>query len=129
MLSQSGARQLLWREVVVDFGHELITAVHTPIAWSDQRPSDAEFRKSFAATRLSASRILRFIEDRRCCVQRVVLKNSEGYFSGGAPLLTFMCSADSLAVMHGWEKLCLHSSPSPAVLSLGNLHAEYTLGT
>lgn len=82
MLSQAGARHLLWREVVVDFGHELITAVHTPIAWSDQRPSDEEFRKSFAATKLNASRILRFIETRRCCVQRIVLKNSEGYFSG-----------------------------------------------
>ena len=75
---------MLWREVVVDFGHELITAVHTPIAWSDQRPSDDEFRTSFSNTRLSAARMLRFIEDRHSCIQRVVLKNSEGYYSGDA---------------------------------------------
>ncbi|KAK9795555.1 hypothetical protein WJX73_007392 [Symbiochloris irregularis] len=81
VLCQTGSRQVLWREVVVDFGHELITAVHTPIAWSDQRPSDDEFRSSFSKTRLSAARMLRFIEDRHSCIQRVVLKNSEGYYA------------------------------------------------
>lgn len=71
----------LWREVVVDFGHELITAVHTPVRWSDRRPSDDEFREAFSATRLSAARILSFVTSRARHVHRVVLANSEGYWS------------------------------------------------
>lgn len=56
--------------------------MHTPIAWSDRRPSDEEFRSSFAQTRLSAARMLRFVEERAGCVRRLVLMNSEGYWSG-----------------------------------------------
>ena len=81
VLDAPEARPFLWREVVVDFGHELITAVHTPIAWSDARPSDAEFRDAFAATRLSAARVLDFVATRATSVRRVVLTNSEGYWS------------------------------------------------
>ena len=44
MLTNPEASMELWKEVIIDFGHELITAVHTPIAWSDRRPSDEEFR-------------------------------------------------------------------------------------
>ena len=44
ILKNPGHGSELWREVIIDFGHELITAVHTPIAWSDRRPSDEEFR-------------------------------------------------------------------------------------
>ena len=44
ILKNPGLGSELWREVIIDFGHELITAVHTPIAWSDRRPSDEEFR-------------------------------------------------------------------------------------
>jgi hypothetical protein len=54
---------------------------------SDNRPTDDEFRESFAATRLNASRILRFVEERQHCVQRLVLINSEGYYSGAGPAL------------------------------------------
>ncbi len=43
-MKNPGLGSELWREVIIDFGHELITAVHTPIAWSDRRPSDEEFR-------------------------------------------------------------------------------------
>ncbi len=60
--------------------------MHTPIAWSDRRPSDEEFRSSFAATRLSAARMLAFVEERAACCRRLVLMNSEGYWSG-APAL------------------------------------------
>lgn len=66
----------------VDFGHELITAVHTPIVWSDRRPTDKEFRDSFSATKLSAQKILDFMHQRQSVIQKVVLTNSEGYWSG-----------------------------------------------
>ncbi|KAK9820853.1 hypothetical protein WJX81_004021 [Elliptochloris bilobata] len=88
VLDNPAARDVLWRELVVDFGHELITAVHMPIAWSDRRPSDDEFRESFAATRLNAARILRFVEERQKCVQRLVLMNSEGYYSDGGDFVS-----------------------------------------
>ena len=84
MLAQPAAQQQLWEEVVIDFGHELITAVHTPMQWSDKRPSDMEFRNAFAATRLSAVRIIDYIEGRRQYLKRLVFRNSEGYFSGGS---------------------------------------------
>ena len=67
---------------VADFGHELITAVHTPIVWSDRRPTDKEFRESFSATKLSAQKILDFMHERQSVIQKVVLTNSEGYWSG-----------------------------------------------
>ena len=82
VLAQPAAQQQLWEEVVVDFGHELITAVHTPMQWSDKRPSDNEFRLAFAATRLSAARILDYIQARQHFLKRLVFRNSEGYFSG-----------------------------------------------
>ena len=71
----------------MDFGHELITAVHTPIAWSDRRPSDEEFRQSFATTKLSATKILDFFQQRMHITTRLVLLNSEGYWSGRASLV------------------------------------------
>ena len=80
------ARNAIWHEAVVDFGHELITAVHTPIAWSDKRPSDEEFKKSFSQTKLDADRILRFLRERRNSLRKVVLMSSEGYWSGGLSL-------------------------------------------
>ena len=39
-------------------------------------------RQSFASTRLSATRMLHFVEERQQCVRRLVLMNSEGYWSG-----------------------------------------------
>lgn len=66
---------------MVDFGHELITAVHTPIAWSDTRPSDKDFKLSFSKTKLDAAKILRFMLQRRASMRKVVLMSSEGYYS------------------------------------------------
>ena len=72
---------LLWEEMVVDFGHELITAVHTPIAWSDQRPGEEEFKESFSKVKLDAGKMLNFLGKRRSSLKRIVLMNSEGYYS------------------------------------------------
>ena len=82
VLQAPGAQAALWREVVVDFGHELITSVHTPMKWSDCRPSDDEFRAAFATTKLSAAKVVAFVESRARCVRRIMLTNSEGYWSG-----------------------------------------------
>ena len=43
LMDSPSARQALWCELVIDFGHELITAVHSPAKWADTLPSDAEF--------------------------------------------------------------------------------------
>lgn len=92
VLTNPATSNILWREVIIDFGHELITAVHTPIAWSDRRPSDEEFRESFSHTRLSAARMVHFVEERQSSIRRLVLMNSEGYWSG-AP----SCCRESLS--------------------------------
>lgn len=80
-MEQQEVCNMLWGEIVVDFGHELITAVHTPIAWSDQRPGEEEFKESFSKAKLDAGRILSFLVNRRSSLKRVVLMNSEGYYS------------------------------------------------
>ena len=80
-MEQQEVCNMLWEEIVVDFGHELITAVHTPIAWSDQRPGEDEFKESFSKAKLDAGRILSFLGNRRSSLKRVVLMNSEGYYS------------------------------------------------
>ena len=69
-------------QLSINFGHELVTSVHTPIAWSDKRPTDEEFRTSFGATRLSSQRLLQFVRRRAHCIRRLVLQNSEGYWCG-----------------------------------------------
>ena len=56
--------------------------MHTPIVWSDRRPTDKEFRESFGATKLSAQKILDFMHQRQSVIRKVVLTNSEGYWSG-----------------------------------------------
>lgn len=71
----------LWEELVVDVGHELVTAVHVPVAWSDVRPSDEEFRAAFAAVRLRSHRLVDFVRARRRVLRRLVLVNSEGYWA------------------------------------------------
>lgn len=84
-MEQQEVCNMLWEEIVVDFGHELITAVHTPIAWSDQRPGEEEFKESFSKAKLDAGRILSFLSKRRPSLKRVVLMNSEGYYSEVSP--------------------------------------------
>ena len=72
-------------QVVIDFGQELVTSVHRPVKWSNERPAEDEFRAVFASTRISAQRILQFVGQRQHVVQRLVLLNSEGYWSGAGP--------------------------------------------
>ena len=83
-VGKSRAHQLsiLNTQLSINFGHELVTSVHTPIAWSDKRPTDEEFRTSFGATRLSSQRLLQFVRRRAHCIRRLVLQNSEGYWCG-----------------------------------------------
>ena len=80
----------------MDFGHELITAVHTPMKWSDKRPSDDEFRLAFQHTRLDSRRIIAFIEARHQVVRSLVFRNSEGYFSGAPAPCGPGCTLHSL---------------------------------
>lgn len=81
VLESPAALQALWGELCVDFGHEVVTAVHVPVAWSDTRPSDAEFAAAFGAVRLQSQRIVDFARARRSVLRRLTLTNSEGYFS------------------------------------------------
>eukprot|EP00884_Botryococcus_braunii_P015973 jgi/Botrbrau1/3059/Bobra.0070s0052.2 len=80
LLDQTDWTSDLWEELIIDYGHEIITAVHTPIEWSDRRPSDEDFRQCFSQTRLSAKRILGFVEKRKHAIRRLVLHNSEGCY-------------------------------------------------
>ena len=50
-------QSLLWKNLVVDFGHELVTAIHTPLVWSNQRPTADEFQVAFSNTNLSAAKV------------------------------------------------------------------------
>ncbi|KAL4445740.1 hypothetical protein ABPG77_008939 [Micractinium sp. CCAP 211/92] len=81
VLESPAALQALWGELCIDFGHELITGVHVPVAWSDVRPSDDEFAAAFAAVRLQSHRLVEFVRARRGVLRRLTLTNSEGYFS------------------------------------------------
>ncbi len=50
-------QQLVWRRVCVDLGHELVTSIHTPLRWSNQRPTTAEYHAALQKTSLSASKV------------------------------------------------------------------------
>ena len=79
-------------QVSINFGHELVTSVHTPVEWSDKRPSDEEFRSSFSMTQLSAARLLAFVRARAPHLRCLRLQNSEGYWSGARRLA--VCEGD-----------------------------------
>ena len=68
----------------------LLAGVHVPVAWSDVRPTDEEFREAFASVRLRCHRVVDFVRARRAVLRRLVLTNSEGYWAGG-------CSAAAAA--------------------------------
>jgi hypothetical protein len=48
---------LLWKELVVDFGHELVTAIHMPLMWSNERPNAEEYTAAFHRVSLSSSKV------------------------------------------------------------------------
>ncbi|GAB4823973.1 hypothetical protein N2152v2_011019 [Parachlorella kessleri] len=81
LLQKDSSQEVLWESLVIDFGHELVTSVHTPVAWTNSRPSDEEFRAAFAATRLDAARMAEFVRLRRRCIRSLCLMHSEGYWA------------------------------------------------
>ena len=83
-------------QVVVNFGHELMTSVHMPIKWSDRRPSESEFRASFATTRLSARRLLSFVGRRAGCIRSLALQGSDGFWCGEPPRAALYPPCDRL---------------------------------
>jgi len=104
-------------QVVVDFGQELVTSVHRPIKWSDARPNDAEFKLAFAQTRISAQRIFDFVKKRHCAVRRLVLLNSEGYWSGEWRRANVDLQVTALlhVWLHTWRCFASHSAMQPLV--------------
>lgn len=48
---------MLWKEVVIDFGHELVTAIHMPLAWSNERPNAEEYTSAFHRVSISSSKV------------------------------------------------------------------------
>jgi hypothetical protein len=47
----------LWKEVAIDFGHELVTAIHMPLVWSNERPNAEEYTEAFAKASLSSAKV------------------------------------------------------------------------
>lgn len=50
-------QSMVWQQLVVDFGHELVTAIHTPLIWSNQRPTPEDFSNALNQTNLSVSKV------------------------------------------------------------------------
>ncbi len=48
---------MLWERLNIDFGHELVTAIHTPLKWSNSRPSAEDFTVALTATTLSTTKV------------------------------------------------------------------------
>ena len=55
-------QSLLWRQLVIDFGHELVTAIHMPLMWSNERPNAEEYTAAFHRVSLSSSKVLTALE-------------------------------------------------------------------
>jgi hypothetical protein len=51
------AQHMLWDKLVVDFGHELVTAIHTPLKWSNTRPTSEEFTAALSQTMLNTNKV------------------------------------------------------------------------
>ena len=64
-------------------------------------------RQSFAQTRLSATRMLHFVEERQQCVRRLVLMNSEGYWSGEGWKQAYKPAA-AQSPAHPWRQHAAH---------------------
>ncbi|KAG2492342.1 hypothetical protein HYH03_009291 [Edaphochlamys debaryana] len=79
LLDTPMAQALVWRRVTVDLGHELVTSIHTPLRWSNQRPTTAEYHAAFEATSLSASKVVGFLGRVAPHARALTLSNSEGF--------------------------------------------------
>eukprot|EP00195_Chlamydomonas_chlamydogama_P015429 CAMPEP_0202896172 /NCGR_PEP_ID=MMETSP1392-20130828/5216_1 /ASSEMBLY_ACC=CAM_ASM_000868 /TAXON_ID=225041 /ORGANISM="Chlamydomonas chlamydogama, Strain SAG 11-48b" /LENGTH=374 /DNA_ID=CAMNT_0049581421 /DNA_START=388 /DNA_END=1512 /DNA_ORIENTATION=- len=82
------AQHMLWKRLVIDFGHELVTAIHTPLVWSNQRPSTEEFQMAYANTSLSATKIIEFIKARKEIITSLNLCNSDGFWADDGEYLS-----------------------------------------
>lgn len=80
LLEEPTSQDLLWKELTINFGLELMTSLHMPIEWSDQRPSVDQFRASFSTTKLSAATLLAFVRRRAGSIRRLNLQNGDGYW-------------------------------------------------
>lgn len=66
--AHASAQTLLWQQLVVDFGHELVTAIHVPLVWSNERPNPEEYAAAFHRVTLSASKVSLAVTSRGLCL-------------------------------------------------------------
>ena len=50
------------------FGHEIVTSIHTPLLWSNQRPRPDEYEASFQRTSISTGKVVQFIMEQAAFV-------------------------------------------------------------
>ena len=83
VLNTSEAKGKLWRDLVVDFGHEIVTSIHTPLLWSNQRPRPDEYEASFQRTSISTGKVVQFIMEpsRKGSIRSLTFSNSTGFWS------------------------------------------------
>ncbi|GIL67061.1 hypothetical protein Vafri_20496 [Volvox africanus] len=79
LLATPMAQQLVWQRLCIDLGHELVTSIHAPLRWSNQRPSNEEYQMALRRTSISASKVLRFLGDVAPHVRALALANTEGF--------------------------------------------------
>lgn len=79
LLSAESSLKPLWRHLTIDLAHEIITAIHVPLHWSDREPSDEDFAAAFHRTTLSTAKMVAFITARPHAIKRLTLANSNGY--------------------------------------------------
>ncbi|GIM15720.1 hypothetical protein Vretimale_18439 [Volvox reticuliferus] len=79
LLATTMAKQLIWRRLCIDLGHELVTSIHAPLRWSNQRPSNEEYKLAMRKTRVSAIKVLRFLGDVAPHVRTLSLANTGEY--------------------------------------------------
>ncbi|GAX82771.1 hypothetical protein CEUSTIGMA_g10197.t1 [Chlamydomonas eustigma] len=80
ILATDQAKAVLWSQIVIDFGHELVTAIHTPLVWSNERPNAEEYAIAFQRVSLSSAKVIDFISQRQKSLKSLVLTNSEGFW-------------------------------------------------
>ncbi|KAJ9522316.1 hypothetical protein QJQ45_008210 [Haematococcus lacustris] len=70
---------LVWQQLTVDWGHELVTAIHMPLAFASSPPSIQHFAHSLSSTKVSASKVLDFIMARRAIISHLTISNVEAF--------------------------------------------------
>ncbi|GFR42377.1 hypothetical protein Agub_g3061 [Astrephomene gubernaculifera] len=116
LLDTDVAQRLVWRHVCIDLGHELVTSIHTPLRWSNARPSLADYHAAFQSTSLSASKILRFLGRVRPHVRRLTVANSEGFEGEGGEWVSLADKHDFGPAQLGWALAALRDNLTELVL-------------